>query len=127
MTDAERHRVFKERVFIWARRLDFDVHRARVDLRPMTRKWASCSEAGNFSFNVELLCLDPSLQDLVIVHELLHLSVPNHGRLWKMLMRAHLGDWEEGERRLREITAVGIQTEDEGRRCGPGSNRGVGC
>jgi HsdM N-terminal domain/Protein of unknown function DUF45 len=26
----------------------------------------------------------------VIVHELLHFSVPNHGKLWKSLMRAHL-------------------------------------
>ncbi len=35
-----------------------------------------------------------------IVHELLHFSVPNHGRLWKMLMRAHLGDWEKLEQKL---------------------------
>lgn len=35
-----------------------------------------------------------------IVHELLHFSVPNHGRLWKMLMRAHLGDWEKPEQKL---------------------------
>jgi hypothetical protein len=26
-----------------------------------------------------------------MVHELLHFSVPNHGKLWKSLMRAHLG------------------------------------
>ncbi|HQU72418.1 MAG TPA: M48 family metallopeptidase, partial [Calditrichia bacterium] len=32
--------------------------------------------------------------DYVIVHELLHLKVPNHGKLWKSLMRAHLGDYE---------------------------------
>ena len=35
-----------------------------------------------------------------IVHELLHFSMPNHGRLWKMLMRAHLGDWEKPEQKL---------------------------
>jgi hypothetical protein len=34
------------------------------------------------------------LGDYVIVHELLHFSVPNHGKLWKSLMRAHLGDHE---------------------------------
>ena len=38
------------------------------------------------------------LQDYVIVHELLHFHVPNHGRLWKSLMRAHLGDYERSER-----------------------------
>jgi predicted metal-dependent hydrolase len=41
------------------------------------------------------------LGDYVIVHELLHFSVPNHGKLWKALMRAHLGDWEKIERRLK--------------------------
>jgi predicted metal-dependent hydrolase len=35
------------------------------------------------------------LQDYVIVHELLHLRVPNHGKLWKSLMRGYLGEWEE--------------------------------
>jgi len=37
----------------------------------------------------------------VIVHELLHSSVPNHGKLWKSLMRAHLGDWEKLAEKLK--------------------------
>jgi predicted metal-dependent hydrolase len=45
------------------------------------------------------------LQDYVIVHELLHFSTPNHGRLWKSLMRAHLGDYETREQKLRELAA----------------------
>jgi predicted metal-dependent hydrolase len=108
MTEPERRRIFKERVYVWARRLDVDVQRTAVNVRPMTRKWASCSEAGNVSFNVEVLDLDSSLQDYVIVHELLHMSVPNHGKLWKVLMRAHLGDWEAGEHRLRQIATNGL-------------------
>lgn len=44
--------------------------------------------------------MDTKLGDYVIVHELLHFSVPNHGKLWKMLMRAHLGEWEKLEKRL---------------------------
>ena len=31
---------------------------------------------------------------------LLHFSVPNHGKLWKSLMTAHLGDYQTLERRL---------------------------
>jgi predicted metal-dependent hydrolase len=48
-----------------------------------------------------LLDFDQELWDYVIVHELLHFFVPNHGRLWKSLMRAHLGNYEDVERRLR--------------------------
>ena len=89
---------FKERVLYWATKLDVKTH--AIYVRPMRRKWASCSTAGTLSFNDELLSLDTKLGDYVIVHELLHFSVPNHGKLWKMLMRAHLGDWEKIERRL---------------------------
>ena len=45
--------------------------------------------------------------DYVIVHELLHFSVPNHGKLWKSLMRAHLGDYEKMEQRLRDTWPPG--------------------
>jgi len=44
--------------------------------------------------------MDRTLGNYVIVHELLHFSVPNHGKLWKALMRAHLGDWEALQKKL---------------------------
>jgi predicted metal-dependent hydrolase len=33
--------------------------------------------------------------------ELLHFDVPNHGKLWKSLMRAYVGEWELYEEHLR--------------------------
>ena len=53
----------------------------------------------------ELLDLDEVLWDYVIVHELLHFFVPNHGKLWKSLMRAHLGDYEASESRLKRLNS----------------------
>ncbi len=61
-------------------------------------------------FNTGLLDLDEDLGDYVIVHELLHFRAPNHGKLWKSLMRAHLGDYERQEERLKKI-APKIQEE----------------
>jgi predicted metal-dependent hydrolase len=67
-------------------------------------KWASYTRRTNLLiFNTELLDLDEDLGDYVIVHELLHFRVPNHGKLWKSLMRAHLGDYERQEKRLNQI------------------------
>ncbi len=66
----------------------------------MRTKWASCSTNGHMNFNVELLAFDQRLWDYVIVHELLHFSVPNHGKLWKSLMRLHLGEYETYEAEL---------------------------
>lgn len=86
---------FKVRVMHWAEKLGVEVRSLAV--RPMRNKWASCSTAGNLNFNSELLLMEKSLGDYVIVHELLHFSVPNHGKLWKSLMRAHLGNYEESQ------------------------------
>ncbi len=90
---------FKARVLEWARKLEVDAR--SIYIRPMRRKWASCSTGGTLSFNDELLDIPKELGDYVIVHELLHFSVPNHGKLWKSLMRAHLGDFEKMEERLK--------------------------
>jgi len=91
---------FKARVLEWAAKLD--VKASALYVRPMRRKWASCSTAGKLNFNLDLLGLDRELGDYVIVHELLHFSVPNHGKLWKSLMRAHVGDYERLESLLRK-------------------------
>ncbi len=92
---------FKARVLEWAAKLEVKAH--SIYIRPMRRKWASCSTAGMLSFNDELLGMDTQLGDYVIVHELLHFSVPNHGKLWKALMRAHLGEYEKMEQRLKRL------------------------
>jgi predicted metal-dependent hydrolase len=82
--------------------LDIPIHMLAV--RPMKHKWASCSTNGYLNFNRELLDLEKELGDYVIVHELLHFFVPNHGKLWKSLMRAHLGDYERLEQQLKQVT-----------------------
>ena len=57
--------------------------------------------SGRLTFNNELLSFDAILWDYVIVHELLHFFVPNHGKLWKSLMSAYLGDYQSLEKRLK--------------------------
>lgn len=95
---------FKTRVVEWAAKLDVKVRGLYV--RPMRNKWASYSTAGTLSFNDELLGMERDLGDYVIVHELLHFSVPNHGKLWKSLMRAHLGEYELLEKRLHAAASI---------------------
>jgi predicted metal-dependent hydrolase len=80
---------FKAEVYAWAKRIG--VEPTEVHVRPMKRKWASCSSRGRVTFDVALLEQQIAFRDEVIVHELLHLKVPNHGRLFKTLVRAHMG------------------------------------
>lgn len=103
MGSTHNKHAFKQRVRYWSEKLDVDV--VWLGVRRMRNKWASCSTNGHLNFNVELLDLDPDLWDYVIVHELLHFFVPNHGKLWKSLMRAHLGDYEKMETKLRRFTS----------------------
>lgn len=93
--------MFKQRVRHWADKLE--VKFVWLGVRPMRNKWASCSTAGHLNFSDELPALKPELWDYVIVHELLHFSVPNHGKLWKSLMRAHLGEYEAYEIELKTM------------------------
>ncbi len=93
---------FRRRVKYWSDKLDIKVK--SLALRPMKNKWASCSTSGNLNFNSELLELDRDVGDYAIVHELLHFAVPHHGKLWKSLMRAHLGEYERLDAKLKGTT-----------------------
>lgn len=95
---------FKRRVLEWAGKLGIGVR--SLSVRPMRNKWASCSLQGNLNFNAELVSLDREIGDYVIVHELLHFFAPNHGKLWKSLMRAHLGEYEPVMARLAEANLM---------------------
>ena len=90
---------FKEEVYLYAEKIKVKVR--QISIRPMTRKWASCSTSGYFSFNLELLGMDRSLGEYVILHELLHYYVPNHSKLWRSLMEAHMPDHEMRNKKLK--------------------------
>jgi len=93
---------FKARVREWAQKLDVQVQ--VISMRAMKNKWASYTKTSDLLiFNTDLLDMDKEIGDYVIVHELLHFTASNHGKLWKSLMHAHLGDYEKLEKRLREI------------------------
>jgi predicted metal-dependent hydrolase len=85
--------IFKCEVRAWAERLD--VRPAEVRLTGMSRKWASCSTRGRVTFANDLLAQPEEFRREVILHELLHLKVPNHGPLFRALLSAHLSGSNE--------------------------------
>ena len=92
---------FKDRVRYFAGQIGIEIN--TLALRPMKNKWASCSVNGNLNFNIELLALEREMGEYVIVHELLHFHAPIHGKLWKSLMMAYLGDYEDVEAKLEAV------------------------
>jgi len=84
---------FKTQVIKWAEKISVNPRQIRV--QKMTKKWASCSTNGWVCFSTDLLKEPRAFQDYVIVHELLHLQVPNHGKLFKSLLNAYLPEWDK--------------------------------
>lgn len=82
----------REEIRRWAEKIG--VKPKRIQIQRMTRKWASCSNGGRICFSTDLLTEPDEFREVVIVHELLHLQVPNHGKLFKSLMSAYLPGWE---------------------------------
>ncbi len=70
----------------WATRMGAKV--PPLHLRPMATRWASLSTAGRLTLNTELLDLPKALGEYVIVHELIHLLAPNHGKVFKGFLSA---------------------------------------
>jgi len=83
---------FKTEVREWADQLK--VKPAQIRVQKMKSKWASCSPGKWISFSEDLLKVDVEFQRYAIVHELLHLRIPNHGKLFKSLMSIHVPDWD---------------------------------
>jgi hypothetical protein len=58
----------------------------RVSIRNQRTRWGSCSAKNNISLNIKLVALPQDLFDYVLLHELVHTRVHNHGkRFWKEL------------------------------------------
>ena len=91
----------------WAERIGVEV--TKIQIRPMRRKWASCSSRGTLTLASDLLQLPRDLVEYVICHDLVHLRVPDHGKGFQAMMNAHMPDWRERESRLSGWVVAAIR------------------
>jgi predicted metal-dependent hydrolase len=93
MTREDRRLSLRNRVGYWSGRLKVAPRVVRI--QPMSRKWGSCTTRGIITIAEDLADQDTLFQDFVIAHELLHLHVPNHGKLFKARLSAVLPGWRK--------------------------------
>jgi len=75
-------------------------------LRRMTSRWGTCNyRTGKIRLNTELVTKPSHLLEYVLVHEMVHLIVPNHGARFVALMNEHYPAWREARAELNERTA----------------------
>jgi predicted metal-dependent hydrolase len=65
---------------------EYDFSYSRVTIRNQKTRWGSCSAKNNLSLNIKLALLPDELRDLILVHELVHTRIKNHGPdFWREL------------------------------------------
>ncbi|GIV33916.1 MAG: hypothetical protein KatS3mg031_1451 [Chitinophagales bacterium] len=76
-------------------------HFKQLRLKYLHSVWGSCSHDGNITISTRLLFAPDSVIDYVLVHELVHLFVPNHSqRFWDKVARI-LPDYAQSEHWLK--------------------------
>ena len=87
---------------IWEPKLGVEV--AAYFLQRMKTKWGGCNHrARTIRVNTELVKKPKDLLEYVVVHEMLHLTVPNHSEKFLELLRQHYPTWREARGELNEL------------------------
>lgn len=85
----------------WEQRLN--VRLAGYYLRRMKTRWGTCNtRTRHIRLNTELVTKPSHLFEYVLVHEMVHLIVPNHGARFVALMNEHYPSWREARAQLNE-------------------------
>lgn len=70
----------------------------------MQTRWGSCNvESKNINLNLELIKKPRYCIEYVILHELVHLKYPNHGKQFWEYMSVHMPNWEWRKNKLESI------------------------
>lgn len=85
----------------WEKRLGVKVERFYV--QKMKTMWGSCNPTRRtIRLNLELAKKLPECLDYVVLHEILHFFVQDHGEKFQALMDKHMPGWPNTRRKLNE-------------------------
>ena len=74
----------------------------RIAIRDQKSRWGSCSSRGNLNFSWRLVMAPQEIADYVVIHELAHLSVPNHSSAFWALVEEYCPERKHHQRWLRD-------------------------
>ncbi len=75
----------------------------KITIKNNRSNWGSCSTRKNINLNLHLMRLPDKLIDYVLVHELVHTIIPNHGPDFKATMLHHFNDMAQIDKELKKI------------------------
>lgn len=107
-TDAgEAREYLVQKLRTLAERYGFKV--GNVAVRKQKTRWGSCSADNNISLNINLIHLPQQLMTYVILHELVHTRIKNHGRQFWRELDDLVGDARRLRSRLNEYSYLLLQ------------------
>ncbi len=75
----------------------------RVSIKNNKTNWGSCSNLKNINLNLHLMRLPERMIDFIIIHELVHTVIPNHGVMFKATMKKYFPDAPALEKEMKKI------------------------
>ena len=74
----------------------------KVRFKNMTSRWGSCnSKTRSINFAMQLVDTPDDFIEYVVLHELCHITVPNHGPEFKALLDRYMPDWKDRKKMVR--------------------------
>jgi len=95
----EAEKVLAQKLEKWAKKHCFTYN--RLFIRNQKTRWGSCSPKNNISLNMKLVRLPERLMDYVILHELVHTRVKNHGLKFYIEMDRLVSNRKDLDKKLK--------------------------
>ncbi|MPN53172.1 hypothetical protein SDC9_200836 [bioreactor metagenome] len=77
-----------------------------LTIRDQRTRWGSCSSKGTLSFNWRLVMTPPTILQYVVIHELAHLTVPNHSAEFWGRVAAFYPDYKKARLWLKKNASL---------------------
>ena len=76
-------------------------HYNKLTFKSMYSRWGSCSKNNNINLNILMYQLSDEIQDYLILHELMHTKIRNHGKDYWQALDKIIGDSRILDRKLK--------------------------
>jgi len=82
---------------------DYHFSPSKLVVKSLKSRWGSCTSKGNITLSSELIKLDASYIEYVIIHELCHLKCHNHGKEFYRLLAELFPEYKSVRKNLRQF------------------------
>lgn len=79
--------------------MELGISKNSLEIKKMKGKWGYChTKNHDICLNLDLIKMDLKFIEYVVLHELCHILVPNHGPEFKKLLNYHMPNWKSIEK-----------------------------